>query len=286
LPNPVLLAVEPDKLHDWTLVLDAEGIPYRVVRQPDGWSVAVRSEQLERVIAVLSEYEIENPVAEAVPDQYEEYGRTYVGGAVAIALAAFFVVTGPAASGSHWFADGAAVSELIRDGEFWRAVTALTLHADFGHILSNTLSAVLFFTALFQLLGPGLGLTLVLGSGAVGNVLNAYAHGVGHRSIGASTAIFGSLGLLVGVALIRRRRLGSWRRAWGPVVAGIALLGLLGTAESTDIAAHAYGFLAGLVFGIVAGHSVSAPPGRPLQLLLGLAATAVVVVAWFVALTP
>ncbi len=281
----ILIRVEREKLDSWSLVLDSQGIPYRVVRRPDGWSVAVRSDHVERVVSLIEQYESENPPETSEVARLAGKGRTYFGLYVAVGLALFFLVTGPSSSTSHWFTEGTAVSELIRQGEIWRGVTALTLHADFAHILSNTLSTALFLTAVAQVLGPGLGASLVLASGALGNVVNAWVQGPGHRSVGASTAIFGAVGILAGVALARRQRLGSWRGAWAPVVAGLALLGLLGTGESTDIAAHLFGFTVGLGLGIVAGFGIESPPRRSVQWLLAALSGAVLILSWLIART-
>ena len=47
-------------------------------------------------------------------------------------LLAFFAVTGPRAAGADWFAAGASDAERVLHGEWWRTITALTLHADGG----------------------------------------------------------------------------------------------------------------------------------------------------------
>ena len=77
----------------------------------------------------------------------------------------------------------------------WRLTTALTLHADLGHIVANSV-----FGGLFGLLGrPHLGtgvawFCIVLG-GTLGNALNALARPDEFASIGASTATFAAVGL-------------------------------------------------------------------------------------------
>jgi rhomboid protease GluP len=45
-------------------------------------------------------------------------------------------------------------------------------------------------------LGPGVGLWLVLLAGTAGNALTAVAYGTQHNSVGASTAMFGAIGIL------------------------------------------------------------------------------------------
>jgi hypothetical protein len=71
--------------------------------------------------------------------------------------------------------------------------------------------------------------------GNLGNALTALAYWPQeHRSLGASTAVFGALGLLVGDALwllLRRRAGRSWWKWMLPLGAGLSLLAFLGTGE-------------------------------------------------------
>jgi membrane associated rhomboid family serine protease len=85
-------------------------------------------------------------------------------------------------------------------------VTALTLHADLAHVLSNALACLVFVTAVAWWLGPGVGTWLVLLAGAGGNALTALVHGPASVSGGASTAIFGALGILAARQSVARRR--------------------------------------------------------------------------------
>src|SRR5256886_3201472 len=111
-------------------------------------------------------------------------------------LIGFFAVTGPRTRHSAWFARGSAATDRIVAGEWWRTVTALTLHADASHLLGNAAASVVLVGAVSRELGPGLGLWLVLLAGAGGNALTAVAHSAHHASVGASTAIFGAIRIL------------------------------------------------------------------------------------------
>jgi rhomboid protease GluP len=95
---------------------------------------------------------------------------------IAALLVGFFAVTGPRGP-NVWFDQGSASARLILSGEVWRTVTALTLHADLAHVLSNALACLVFVTAVAWWLGPGVGTWLVLLAGAGGNALTALAHG-------------------------------------------------------------------------------------------------------------
>src|SRR5690606_29038048 len=146
----------------------------------------------------------------------------------------------------------------IWGGEWWRAVTALTLHGDWAHLTGNTLGGLLFFGLVFRFLGHGLGWICILLAGTLGNLLNAWGYaGTGHNSIGASTAVFGGLGILIGFRLLRQFRLTGWawpRHLWVPLAAGLILLGFLGAGgERTDVLAHGWGFFAGAILGSSVG---------------------------------
>ena len=139
----------------------------------------------------------------------------------------------------------------------------------------------------------------VLASGIVGNVANAFWHhasGNGdHGSIGASTAVFGAIGLLAASQLVLDRAhapKSAPRRmldVLAPLVGGLALLGALGSSERADLGAHLFGFLSGVVLGGLAmwplRHRAQGDAGpRWLQALLGALSIATVVGAWHLAL--
>lgn len=144
---------------------------------------------------------------------------------------------------------------MVQGAQWWRAVTALTLHADVVHLVSNLVAGMGFVFFVCRFFGAGPGWLLVLLSGIAGNVLNAVVYyPEAHVSIGASTAVFGALGLLTGVGVWaavsdpdRRLSLPRWLI---PVFGGLTLLGLFGVGDgNVDVAAHISGFLCGVVLG-------------------------------------
>ena len=109
----------------------------------------------------------------------------------------------------------------------------------------------LFGTAVCSITGWGAGWLIILITGSIGNLLNAYFYQTGHLSIGASTAVFGSIGFLSACQFVVKIRMpGQKLRAWISIAAGLALLGILGSSEFTDITAHFFGFLVGVFLGI------------------------------------
>jgi len=72
-----------------------------------------------------------------------------------------------------------------------------------------------------------------------------------HTSIGASTAVFATVGILAAYTWKRRR---TRINRWVPLGGGVALLAFLGMGgEGTDVFAHVAGFGSGCVFGLVFG---------------------------------
>jgi len=269
---------------EWALVLVSEGFSPRVRPADEGFVLSVPTEEAQQSHVFLSAYENEN----AKPQQREEptaAADAHTGLGVSAALLAFFLVTGPRNPTVLWFERGTADAERILQGEPWRTVTALTLHADGAHVLSNAAAGAIFLSAVCGTLGPGLGCALALLAGAVGNLLTALFHGSSHVSVGASTSVFGAVGVLGGVGVLRRRRIGvRGRRTWVPIAASLALLAMLGTGPRADLWAHLYGLLVGIVLGISIALTVPHPPGFRAQCVLGGLTAAAIIYCWMIAL--
>lgn len=294
---------------DHGLVLSSMGIPHQVRSIPGGWILVVRDRDYARASSAIDRYDEEN--RDWPPRRTKDAPRFPVSPVFAVgflALAAFFAfVTGPVAHPhGAWFAEGRSVAAQI-GSEPWRAVTALTLHADGGHIMGNVVSGTIFGTAVGRRLGPGLGALAVVASGALGNAANAVYYltrGEQHASIGASTAVFGAVGILAATQLVAlafpggEHRGESHPRRWyewaAPVMGGLGLLGALGASPSSDLGAHGFGLVAGLIVGLLAaaslglaGRMMRRPSQRSrwsvLQLTSGAAAIATVVGSWALA---
>jgi rhomboid protease GluP len=270
---------------EWELVLVAQGFSPSMHQTPDGILLSVPEKELERALASLSAYERENPAKLADRDERIGSAASLAAILVAAMLVVFFSVTVSWDPPVPWFERGSADADRILHGELWRTVTALTLHADIVHVLSNAIAAAVFLGAVYGMLGVGLGSALVLLAGAGGNLANALLHGSSHVSVGASTAIFGSVGLLGGFGMVRRRRATPRRGAWLPVAAALALLAILGTGgQRVDILAHLFGFLLGGVLGILFAFATPTPLGPGVQWSCGCSVLALLIYCWTLAL--
>lgn len=262
---------------DLSLVLEQEGIPHELLRLGDvHWALQIDDLDAERADVAIVAFEQENPVEVRRPEGFHPIaGAVAAGLAFALGLVTFYVRTGPESADSPWFERGSAYATAILRGEWWRSVTALTLHADAGHAAGNAVLGGLLLALLARSVGAGMASALILISGVAGTLAAAELTRHNFVSIGASTAVFGALGALT--TLPR-----DSRRVWMPLVGGLALLALLGTSKSADVAGHLCGFIAG----VLAGAAVSLLPplqNRLAQASLAVAAGCVLVAAWLAA---
>jgi membrane associated rhomboid family serine protease len=253
------------------VVLDAAGIAYEVQAAPEGgWALAVDDTDAPSAEAAIGAWEAENRQSPAPPPR-PEYGRSLAGVAVGLAILAFAFRGG--IRPSELIERGSADAARMLHGEWWRAATALTLHADLAHAAGNAVAIAIFVGAVAHRLGPALATWMALAAGVAGNLITALVVPGSHVSIGASTAVFGALGTLSALQVPQRG-------AWLTLGAGVALLGLLGTGAQSDLLAHLAGFAAGVAEGLAARRMW--PPRRSLtQAVLALLAIVPVGLAWW-----
>ncbi len=262
---------------DLSLVLDEEGIAHELRSVSDEqWALTVDEADAARAAAALAAFELENPQEPRRAVAPRPWNAAVAAGLVFfLGTLAFHVWTGPDSSESEWFRRGSAEAAAIVRGESWRTVTALTLHADAGHAVGNAVLGGILLTLLAHGVGAGVASALVLLAGVLGTLGAAELLRHGFSSIGASTAVFGALGVLA--ALPQHRR-----RAWVPLGAGLALLAFLGAGKRADLAGHLCGFAAGVALGALAG---VLPPlrNRVAQAGLAVIVLSIPAVAWIVA---
>lgn len=262
---------------DLSLVLDQESIAHELRSVGDEqWALLIEDQDAQRAEAAVAAFERENPLQVRRPEPVRSTAGAVACGLVFfLALLMMHVWTGPDSAASPWFARGSADAAAILRGEWWRAVTALTLHGDAGHAVGNAVLGGLLLALLARSIGPGMASALVLLSGVAGTFAAAGLLRQNFVSIGASTAAFGALGSLA--ALPQHRR-----RAWVTLGGGLALLAFLGTSKHADLAGHLCGFVCGVLLGALVS---LLPPlrNRAAQAVLAVAAGSVPLVAWLAA---
>lgn len=272
--------------HEFSLVLEAKAIEHEMFESDGSWVLVVSPALMHRACEEMGRYSAERGVQREVPRQVEPFAGAALG---AIVYTLVLLITAYCAGAKVFGVDWLTVGSLDAGAanEWWRAVTALTLHLDQEHLLGNLLFGVMAGVAAGRLLGPGVAWASIVVAGTLANYAEIMVAPTSHRAAGASTAVFAALGLLAGLAwrqrlTLRERR---WHR-WAPLIAGVCLLTLLGAGNAhVDVLGHALGFLFGVAFGWIYARA-DTPSNRSnlLQVAAGFGAVLWVGAAWLMAL--
>lgn len=285
---PLTPELPPAECADWAFVLDAVGVPYERRTTATGASLWVEPEHHARAAHELRHYLRENRRSAVAPVVWPNHPHAIygvIGYALVLIAVTFAVLMG--AGDNNWKSAGVLDAGFLHRGEWWRVLTALTLHGDVLHLLSNLAFGALFGYPAARLFGPGVAWLLILLGAGLAYGIDALLHPPQHHLLGASTAVFTALGLVASYGWRRHLRNWSpWMRNSAPLVAGIALLAFTGTGgENTDILAHLAGFVVGTGIGALCAHLPMPAPGRfRVQWIAGLAALALLALAWTLAL--
>ena len=266
-------------------MLAARGIDSRIDWQAGVWLLLVAAEDLAASEREIDTYQRENTPAPpiAMPTRIDS-GKWGVALYLAVLWTTMALDAG-AVFGVDWRASGRLHVASVMAGEPWRLITALTLHADLGHIVSNSVFGAVFGWLAGRYLGSGLAWLCILAGGTLGNALNVLVRPDHFASLGASTATFAAVGLCA--AFMWRsgyfRRL-EWRRGFAPVFAALALFAYTGIGdENTDVVAHLAGLACGFALGLWVARNRLQLVGVAAQRFFGLTAVASIVLAWLVA---
>ncbi len=281
----------------WALALQAQNIPHKVRPGWPGYKIQVPPGRLEEATTELRAFARENPSAVEIADlRKPEFTWGELPGVLwsLSIVTVFLTLTGAENTIGALFVDwhhrGGGDTGLMAAGQWWRAFTSLTLHADIAHLVGNVVLGGSFLLLLARQVGLGTAWFLAVYSAGVANMAKLAVFSAGYRFLGSSTAVFAALGALAGVRLVRLGRQLLLKKAL-PFAAGVMILAFLGVgteeeARKIDLAGHFMGFGAGFVFGalyalldrVMDGH------GRRLSPWLGLAAAALMLGAWAFAL--
>ncbi|WP_164214624.1 rhomboid family intramembrane serine protease [Virgibacillus sp. YIM 98842] len=145
---------------------------------------------------------------------------------------------------------GAGSNYYIAEGQYWRLVTPIFLHAGFMHVLFNSFALVLFGPALEQMLGKFKFIMAYLATGIAGNVATFvfgpsefwYVH------VGASGSVYGLMGIYIFMVLYRKHLIDQGS---SHMITVIFVIGIIMTFLRPGINIHAH------IFGAVAGFAIA-----------------------------
>jgi membrane associated rhomboid family serine protease len=271
------------------LVLSASGIPHKIESTDRSYYIDVDPRHRSAACRAIARYLKENKSfrANETVSVNPLLHKTWSAVFVALFLVAVHWAIGPGDNRLIFIQSFGADASHILAGNLFRCVTALLLHTDALHLLSNVFGIMIFGTAVASQCGWGVGWLMILLAGAAGNLMTAGWYRQAHLSIGSSTAVFAAVGLSAALMsrIYAKRYERSWR-SWTPVAGGLALLAWMGAAPHTDLAAHLFGFVSGLLFGLVYNRWFR-PVSWPVQFVCAIVSVVLVVVGciwgWVVA---
>lgn len=273
-------------IRHWLLVLEARGIPFACCRSGKQLTLYVPAILSRMAILEINEFSLEGTKqASFLPS------RPWWLGGICVALLlliwhllrfnSFAFVSLPSPpfpdSAAQWVpAFGLDTFRTATRGEWWRLATALTLHSDLRHLLSNLVVGGVFFALLAGRTGFRTCLFLAISGGILGNAIALFFKSSHIMSIGFSTSCFALVGALgayvfcdMGHVKSRHRdiQLLHAPRWFTPIAAGLALLAMLGGAgqPNTDFIAHCTGMLMGFTMAIFTWFLGQLLAGKPRQ---------------------
>jgi membrane associated rhomboid family serine protease len=242
-----------DQVDTYGLVLASSGLKYSIKQTNGGWEIWVTESSYQKALELIKEYTRENEqvVLSGKPEIYQ-HKKTLSGLWASVLLLVCHLASNMASTPATYIKSYGSSASDILNGEVYRTATSLMLHSGYVHLAGNMAGIAIFGTATCNLVGLGVGWLMILLTGIIGNLFNAALFGYGHISIGASTSVFGAVGILVAYQFYTKMRIADRRKkAWIPLAGGLALLGFLGSGPHSDLTAHLFGFMAGIGLGIL-----------------------------------
>jgi membrane associated rhomboid family serine protease len=165
----------------------------------------------------------------------------------------------------------AAIPPAIKEGEYYRLLTPMLLHANLIHLALNMLVLWIYGPFVERGLGRARFLVVYVVSGFLGGALSFALGSPSSIGVGASGAIFGVVGALL-VYLYNRRRSTFVASFLRDLMVFIGLNLLLGfVLPQIDYLAHLGGLAAGVALGAGFDRGDSGDPSSSLQLLTTVA---------------
>jgi rhomboid protease GluP len=244
---------------DASLALSSEGVRHWIEFNGDDFLLTVEPLDAARAHQVLQQYNRENE-GYRVDDPEVAPFDLYLSPVLHLAIPALFSFWAAAVPWGRWMEQqgGASAVRIVHGGiwnggflfgEWWRTLTATTLHADSEHFLGNMLSGYFIFNLLRRRCGPGTSMLLLTLAAMLTNWTVAAISPPHYFSIGFSTVVFAGLGLLAGIETrYFPQGLRPGLRNITPMLGAFFLAVMTGLGENSDIKAHFIGFGFGAAF--------------------------------------
>lgn len=253
------------KCTEMILVLQSQSIPCQLHEEEKYFAVTVPEEAFDIAIQQLKAYHRENRIQKVEPPQVLRWSAQPFW---VLALPIFVTWLQLSHRAPMLREAGLQQAGLTLHGQWWRIITAQTLHSDIGHLLSNLVSGYFILALIAARIPLARVAPLLVIAAAAGNLAVALSVENGFRSLGYSSFVFAALGMLGSIEYRLspdREGLGILRRL-RPLLAVFLLAVFTGIGENRDVLGHFYGF----AFGILAGFLPRIPEKnhmKPLDIL-------------------
>lgn len=182
-------------------------------------------------------------------ENFSQYIRLYPVVTVLLALNITIALIGYIPGlGDQIYFGGMGINFLIAQGEWWRLVTPMFLHAGISHLLFNMFSLFIFGPELEKIAGKARFLTIYLLAGIFGNIATYFLQPLDYASVGASGAIFGIFGAFGALVYYTKHILPQLRQIILPIIAiGVVMTFLQ---SNINVTAHIAGLIVGFLIGL------------------------------------
>jgi len=274
--------------------LSSANIPSEIITYHNRAVISFQKDYREQVYHEFAEYFYINhnwprTIPSFAPPHYLRKPAVSASLITILGMTIFFIITGNYDSTVPLFQHGCANSIALHNGEWWRCVTSLCLHSNWAHLLGNAVCLGIFGYHISKEVGYGVSWLGILLSGIFGNFLASWFTTTSITSLGASTSAFSALGILCCLQTIRQiiespKRCSFLNKIWIPIFAGITILSLLGTGENSDVSAHFYGFICGLIITPFIYPFRRNTISHTGQFFLFILAVTIIKISWFIAI--
>lgn len=278
------------KAHEAGLAVLAAGGVYWVYPYEGQYALVVRSQEVERLKSEVTIFQNKNRFWPRVsPELAEKKISAIPTWSFLFFLCCIFYLQGAYPQLEEFGKNSS--SDFREYSQWWRVVTAATLHADLGHLAGNLFGLGLFGYFAVRYIGNGLGWLSIVVTAALSNFTNVILHwNDSFLSLGASTAVFSALGIVSGFPIGSILKSGGKidRRQWLiPLSGGLMLLAWMGGGNYLiDVAGHLWSYLWGMIAAIAFGYySLQAKIKKAGQTTLLSITWGLVIICWTLALT-
>lgn len=235
---------------DYSLVLLSQGIVHRFDRSEEGpFEILVDPEHEARALYQIELYRRENPPRKDNPPMPLAISAQPVW-VLLVPVVCTLADFGNLVANLH--SKGLSDAYKVLHGEWWRTITALTLHGDSHHLASNLVSGYIALNLLAYRIPLARMAPFLAAASALANFCVALTVQSDYRALGFSTFVFACIGALsvIEFRLMPKETHGMLRR-FAPLCGAISIAVFLGLGEHADILGHGYGFIAGMLCGLI-----------------------------------